>query len=132
MPKMHHTDDKEILTNPDKLVDFVKSAVLGQPPLYWETEKVPKTKHSLKVVGEDFEKRVFDTKKDVLLLVHHPIKEKNRKMLDFYEEFSRTEKSKNKEVLYARVKGVNESSTFKFPEKLPALIYFKRPLDSNG
>ena len=58
MPRMHHTMDKEILTNPEKLVDFVKSAVLGQLPLYWETDKVPKKKYSQKVTGEDFEKRV--------------------------------------------------------------------------
>jgi hypothetical protein len=42
MPRMHHTMDKEILTNPDKLVNFVKSAILGQLPLYWETDKIPK------------------------------------------------------------------------------------------
>jgi hypothetical protein len=29
MPRMHHTADKAILTNPEKLVDFVKTAVLG-------------------------------------------------------------------------------------------------------
>lgn len=46
MARMHHTNDKAILTNPEKLVDFVKSAVLGQLPLYWESEKVPKIKYS--------------------------------------------------------------------------------------
>ncbi len=29
MPKMYHSGDPEILTNPDKLVEFVKSAVLN-------------------------------------------------------------------------------------------------------
>ena len=29
MGRMHHTADQDILTNPDKLADFVKSAVLG-------------------------------------------------------------------------------------------------------
>jgi hypothetical protein len=41
MSRMYQTADKETLTDPDKLVNFVKSAVLGQLPLYWETERVP-------------------------------------------------------------------------------------------
>lgn len=82
MPRMHHTADRETLTDPEKLVEFVKSAVLNQLPLYWETEKVPKQKHSQKVVGEDFEKRIMETKKDALVLVHHPLKEKNNKLLE--------------------------------------------------
>jgi hypothetical protein len=55
---MHHTFDQDILTNPEKLVNFIQQAVLGQLPLYWETEQVPKQKYSQKVVGEDFEKRI--------------------------------------------------------------------------
>jgi len=29
MSRMYQTSDKDILTNPDKLVDFIKSSVLG-------------------------------------------------------------------------------------------------------
>jgi hypothetical protein len=46
MPRMHHSDDKAIISDPEKLAEFVKSAVLGQLPLYWESEKVPKVKYS--------------------------------------------------------------------------------------
>jgi len=77
---MHHTSDPETLTDPEKLVDFVKSAVLGQLPNYWETDKTPKQKYSIKIVGEDFEKRIVDSKKDALVLVYHPLKEKNRQL----------------------------------------------------
>ena len=108
---MHHTFDQEILTNPEKLVNFIQQAVLGQLPLYWETEKVPKQKYSQKVVGEDFEKRIQDSKKDVLLLITHPTKDKNRNILAAYEELSRVEqfKEENKDILFARYMGVNES-----------------------
>ena len=106
MPRMHHTSDKSILTDPEKLTDFVKSAVLGQLPLYWESEKVPKQKYSLKVVGEDFYKRILSSKKDTLVLIQHPIKEKNRHLLGMFEEFSRIEKGG---VTLARMNGINES-----------------------
>ena len=132
MPRMHHTADRAILTDPEKLVEFVKSAVLGQLPLYWETDKVPKVKHSQKVVGEDFEKRVLDSKKDAILLINHPVKGKNSKLQDQFEEFSRIEKSKNHQILFGRYNGVNESQGFKSPEKLPTILYFKTQLDSNG
>ena len=111
MSRMYQTADVETLTDPDKLVNFVKSAVLGQLPLYWETEKVPKHKYSLKVVGEDFEKRVLDSKKDALVLISHPIKEKNRGLLQTYEELAREERTKpeNSGLIIARYNGVNES-----------------------
>ena len=131
MSRMYQTADRDILTDPDKLVDFVKSAVLGQLPLYWETEKVPKKKYTQKVVGEDFEKRVLESKKDVLLLVTHPIKDKNRDLLERYEELARDEIS-NSGILLAKYNGVNESQQFRSPQKLPALLYFRRPLDSQG
>ena len=73
MPRMYHTADKATLTDPEKLTEFVKAAVLGQLPLYWESERVPKAKHSQKVVGEDFEKRVLESNKDAVLLVRHQV-----------------------------------------------------------
>lgn len=69
-----------------------------------------------------------DSKKDVLLLITHPSKEKNRNLLAAYEELTRVEKFKkeNSDILFARYMGVNESQSFKAPAKLPALLYFKR------
>lgn len=130
MPRMHHTTDPETLTDPDKLVDFVKSAVLGQLPTYWETDKTPIQKYSIKVVGEDFEKRIIESKKDSLVLVYHPLKEKNRHLQDTFEEFTRISKS---DILsFARFNGINEASTFKSPSKLPALVYFKHVTSAPG
>lgn len=127
MPRMHQTDDKAVLTDAEKLAEFVKSAVLSQLPLYWETEKVPKEKHTQKVVGEDFEKRVIQSKRDSVVLIEHPVKAKNGKILQQFEEIARVEKVKeaNKNVLFARYNGLNESQRYKNPEKLPALIYVK-------
>lgn len=78
MGKIYHSADKEVLVNFEKMVQFVKATVNGETPLYWETEKTPKVHHTLKIVGEDFEKRVLDSKTDCLILVTHPVKEKNR------------------------------------------------------
>jgi len=81
MSKMYHTGDIETLTNPEKVNDFVKAAVVESVPLYWETAKAPKVKYSKKVVGEDFEKKVLDAKRDTLVLVKHADDAKNRNLL---------------------------------------------------
>ena len=62
-------------------------------------------------MGEDFEKRVLESKKDVVLLITHPNKSKNRKLLEQFEELTREERSKpeNSGLLLARYNGVNES-----------------------
>lgn len=41
MERMHHTADESTITNPDKLIEFTKKAVLGELPLYWESKKIP-------------------------------------------------------------------------------------------
>lgn len=78
MSKMFHTKDLHTLLDPEQIDKFVRESLNGSLPLYWETEKIPKKKYSLKVVGEDFDKRIFENKKDSLVLIYHPIKEKNR------------------------------------------------------
>jgi hypothetical protein len=40
-------------------------------------------------VGEDFEKRVIDSDRDALVLVYHPISEKNRGLKQKFEEFAK-------------------------------------------
>lgn len=84
--------------------------------------------------GEDFDKRVLESKKDTLILIQHPLKENNRKLSEMFEEYTRMEsgKSENKNILFARYNGVNESQSFKNPGKLPALIYFRNPKNSEG
>jgi len=63
------------------------------------------------VVGEDFEKRVLESKKDVVLLITHPVKSKNRRLLEHFEELVREERSKpeNSGLVLAKYNGVNES-----------------------
>ncbi len=115
MPKMYQTDDMETLINPAKLTEFVKSAINGEAKLFWESEKVPKQKYSVKIVGEDFDKRILESKQDALVLIYHPTRNKNRALLDQYEEFVKVEGRKNKNLTFARYNGVNESSSFKSP-----------------
>lgn len=130
MNRMYHTNDKQTLTNPEKLNDFVKAAVVDQLPLYWETEKMPKTKYSWKLVGEDFEKKILDAKRDTLVLIKHPDEAKNRKLAAEFEDLAR--QNSLKDLTLARYRGLNESAAFKSPTKLPALIYFRAPRDAEG
>ena len=66
------------------------------------------------------------------MLVYHPINEKNRKLRDAYEEFTRIEGAKDESLIIARMNGLNESEYFKGPEKLPAVLYFKSRGDGLG
>ncbi|CDW86371.1 UNKNOWN [Stylonychia lemnae] len=136
MNKMYHTDDPEILSDFQKLVDFVKQSVNGELKCYWDTENVPKTKYAQKIVGEDFDKRVMQGNKDAVVLVYHPIKEKNRELVDKFEEFVRTQDadqgiSPDGQVVYGKYNGINESNTFKSPKQLPSILYFKKVKDQD-
>jgi hypothetical protein len=56
--------------------------------LYWETDKIKKERYTEKVVGEDIDKRILESKPDALLLITHPIQEKNREIIDKFEKFA--------------------------------------------
>jgi len=87
MQKMYHTDDLNVLTDFTKLVGFVKASINNELKYYWDSTPIPKEKYSQKIVGEDFDKRILESKRDSLVLVYHPIKDKNRHIIDKYEEF---------------------------------------------
>ena len=129
MSKLYREDNLEILINPTKLTAFVDQVLNGERPLYWESEKEKKEKFSQKLVGEDFEKRVIDSDKDALVLIYHPITEKNRGLKQKFEQFAK-QKLKDS-VLIARYNGVNESQVYKNPQKLPAIVLFKRQADGS-
>ena len=106
----------------DALLRFVKESISGQRPYFWPSENPKKPKSSVKVVGDSFKARVFDTKRDALVLIYHPIAHKNRGLKQLYEKFaSSVDQSK---LLVARYNGLNESSVFKSPTKLPAIVHF--------
>ena len=68
---------------------------------------------------------MFDGQRDALVLVYHPIKEKNRNLKDKFEAFAESLNVEGVEnLLVGRYNGINESAVFKNPKKLPALIYF--------
>jgi hypothetical protein len=126
MPKMYHTGDISNLNNYENMLNFISNSVKGQNKLYWDTEKIPRSKYTQKVVGEDFEKRILENNKDTLLFVYHPLKEKNLGLEEKFEEFAKSEGRKNENLLIARYNGINESMTFKSPQKLPAILLFKK------
>lgn len=59
---------------------------------------IPKQKYTKKIVGEDFDKRIMESKKDALVLVYHPVKEKNRDLVDKYEEFVKNQSNISQDI----------------------------------
>ena len=81
-------DRIEVLKSPKKLAQFINEVLNGERSLYWESLRVKPTKFSERVVGEDFEKKVIESDKDVLLLVHHPLNHKNRGLKERFNSFA--------------------------------------------
>ena len=126
MSRMFLEDNIDSLKNPTKLTAFVNEVLNGERPLYWESEKSKIQKFSEKIVGEDFEKRVIDQDRDSLVLIYHPVNEKNRGLKQKFENFAKTYRSSDKNLLIARYNGVNESAVYQVPRKLPAIVLFRR------
>ena len=88
MTKNYRTKNLNILRNPEKFVQFVKSCINGEEKHYWESDPSTTKKFSEKLVGEDFDVRVLKNKsRDALVLFTHPIEEKNRDIKKAYEAF---------------------------------------------
>ena len=113
------------------LLDFMGKSQSGERELYFrnETDKWS-NKHSAKLVGEEFEKRVIETKRDALVLIFHPLAEKNRGLKAKFEHFCEVAKAEGCDLFLARYNGVNESEVFKNPKKLPALVLFKQSAET--
>ena len=45
----------------------------------------------MKIVGQTFEKLVYDGERDALVLVYHPLKEKNRGLKKKFEAFAKSQ-----------------------------------------
>ncbi len=56
---------------------------------------------------------VFDTKRDALMLIYHPVAHKNRGLKERFESLAGSVDPEK--LLVARYNGVNESSVFKNP-----------------
>ena len=121
---MHQTGDLNTITNPEKIVQFVKESINGELPYFWETDKETKRRFSEKIVGEDFDKRVLSSKKDAVVFIAHPIKEKNRHMAPLWERLARD--LKGSDITIGRMNGINEPSSYRVPEKLPQIVYFRK------
>jgi hypothetical protein len=90
--KMYRETDLTQILNPEKLNAFVSEALIGERKLWFYSTKDKKVKYSQKVVGTDFEKRVFETNRDALVLIHHPVSAKNRGLKAKFEAFAREQK----------------------------------------
>ena len=127
MQALHQEKDLAKLLDSDALLRFVNESLNGQRPYFWPSENPKKPKSSVKVVGDSFKARVFDTKRDALVLIYHPIAHKNRGLKQLYEKFANSvDQSK---LLVARYNGINESPVFKNPAKLPAIVHFSNNAD---
>lgn len=76
------------MKNPEKLCQFVSEVLNGEKPLFFDSMKPKPTKYSIKVVGQEFEKRVIDSEQDALLLIYHPLSHKNRGLKQKLETFA--------------------------------------------
>ena len=101
---------------------FVRESLDGKRPHFWLSERSKQAKHSAKAVGDSFKAHVFDTKRDVLCLVYHPVAHKNRGLKQKFDELAKT--VDQDKLLLVRYNGINESAVFKNPTKLPALVHF--------
>ena len=126
MQRMHITKSIELLTCPEKLKSFALDACYKRIPYSWMSEKDKIWKKSTKLVGTTFKKMVLDNHKDALVLIYHPKKDKNRGLKQKLEALSEHVTKTDQDILVARYNGVNESSAFKKPSKLPAIIYFRK------
>ena len=125
MQRMHIETDLAKILDSSKLLDFTTEAYHNRLPLAWLGEKEKQKKHSTKVIGQTFEKLVFDGRRDALMLIYHPIAEKNRKLKEKFDAFAKNlDKDEREKLLVGRYNGINESPVFKNPRKLPALVYF--------
>lgn len=122
MQAIHNEKDLSKITDADSLINFVNDSLSGKQPYFWQSEKPKKEKSSVKIVGASFKARVFDTKRDALVLIYHPIAHKNRALKRVFERFAAS--VDDKELLVARYNGINESAVFKSPAKLPAIVHF--------
>ena len=86
---MHAEKDLNAIKNSDALLKFVNESLSGTRPYHWLSENIKKEKHSVKVVGDSFKARVFDTKRDALVLVYHPLAHKNRGLKQKFEAFAK-------------------------------------------
>jgi hypothetical protein len=79
MQNYHLEKDMDKLMTSQGILAFVNKCVNGELPLHYKSETDKWShKHSSKLVGEEFEKRVIETKRDALVFISHPLKEKNR------------------------------------------------------
>ena len=119
--------------NLDILDKFVGEILNGEGEIWYPSLKDKKEKHSVKLVGTDFENRVFNSSKDAMVLFYHPLTQKNRGLKERYEHFVKFSKSGDTEsnLVFCRFNGVNESEVYRPPSKLPALVYFKSQPDGS-
>jgi len=122
MQGLHKETDPGALADSETLLHFVRESMHGKRPYFWLSERPKKAKFSHKAVGDSFKARVFDTKRDALVLVYHPIAHKNRGLKEKFDELAQS--VDQDKLLLVRYNGVNESAVFKNPHKLPALVHF--------
>lgn len=62
MGKTYYSKDLDVMTNYQKMVAFVKESIHDQRQLHWDSDRIKKERATLKIVGEDFDKKVLESK----------------------------------------------------------------------
>ena len=91
---------------------------------FFESDDIPEETYAERVVGEDFKKRVLQSKQDCLVFVEHPIHKENK---GYANKFERSAKlNKNNDLKFFRITSFNENESFHFQKyNSPTVLYFK-------
>ena len=116
--------------NESGLTYLIEQAQLNKMKNFFESEDIPEVLFSEKVVGEDFKRKVLQSKHDWVVFLENPIQKENR---DYGEKFERSAKlNKNSDVKYYRITDFNETDTFKLMKyNSPTVLYFKKNSKEN-
>jgi hypothetical protein len=77
--------DFGVISDPKKLLKFVSEATTATRPLHSSSTELPLKRFSERIYGTTFDKQVLDGKRDALIMIEHPIKEKNRGLMEKFE-----------------------------------------------
>jgi hypothetical protein len=109
----------------EHITQFIEAAQKNKLKPFFESEEIPEQLNSERVVGEDFKKKVLQSKHDCVVYLEHPNPNENRGYAKKYEKFVQSHKSGD--VKFYRISDINETDVFKLTNyQSPTVLYFKQ------
>jgi len=127
------TSDAAVLTDGQKMQEYIRSALAGKVGLHFRSAAIPKSDGGLKrLCASDYHDFVARSNlgKSKLVLITHADEAKNRGIEQQFSRFAQNEEkllsSKSKPTIPIVYGGRNESEAFITPAKLPTVLLYKR------